>query len=224
MHQSKYKMIMFVLFLAVSLLIGWLNQKTLSMLLQFLLQGDIEAILSYIRSFGQYAAVICFFIIVAINVVAVLPNIFVLAAAGIIFGIWEGTLIAWIAESVGVIISFVLMRYFFRDYAHVVIEKSNALQKVNDFSGKNGFTIMLIARSIPFVPSGLITALGAISDIRLKDYILATFIGKFPSALIEVTMGHDLASYRENETRLILLIVLSAAAYFGYVWYKKRTA
>ena len=94
MHQSKYKMIMFVLFLAVILLIGWLNQKTLSMLLQFLLQGDIEAILNYIRSFGQYAAVICFFIIVAINVVAVLPNIFVLAAAGIIFGIWEGTLIA----------------------------------------------------------------------------------------------------------------------------------
>ena len=58
MHQSKYKMIMFVLFLAVILLIVWLNQKTLSMLVQFLLQGDIEAILNYIRSFGQYAAVI----------------------------------------------------------------------------------------------------------------------------------------------------------------------
>ncbi len=81
---------------------------------------------------------------------------------------------------------------------------------------------MVIARSIPFVPSGLITALGALSDISLKDYILATLIGKFPSALIEVTLGHDLASYHENSMRLTVVILISLGAYCGYLWYKKK--
>lgn len=221
-NQAKNRLLILAVFIICILFIYWLKPESLHKVIQMLLAGDLEASIEYIRSYGPYAAVVSFLIVVFINTVAVLPNIFILAANGIIFGIVEGTLISWIAETVGVVISFVFMRYFFQDYAHRVIVRSNSLQKVNDFSGKKGFQIMVIARSIPFVPSGLITALGALSDISLKDYILATLIGKFPSALIEVTLGHDLASYRENSMRLTIVILISVAAYGGYLWYKKK--
>jgi len=191
-------------------------------MIQLLFKGNIVDSIKYIRSFGPYAVLVSFSIIVFINSVAVLPNILILAANGIIFGIVKGTLISWTAESVGVIISFAVMRYFFRDYAQRVITRSNALQQVNNFSGKKGFQIMLIARSIPFIPSGLITALGALSNIGWRDYILATLIGKLPSAWIEVTLGHDLASYHRHTMRLTLLIVISVAAYGSYLRYKKK--
>ena len=54
---------------------------------------DIDAMIAYIRSYGPYAMLISFFLIVFINMAAILPNIFVLAANGIVFGIVEGTLI-----------------------------------------------------------------------------------------------------------------------------------
>ncbi|MDF2565291.1 MAG: ydjZ 1 [Massilibacillus sp.] len=221
-NQAKNRIVLFAIFIIIILLIYWLKPESLHKVIQLLLAGDLEASIEYIRSYGPYAALVSFVIVVFINAVAVLPNIFILAANGIIFGIVEGTIISWLAETVGVVISFAFMRYFFQDYAHRVIVRSNSLQKVNDFSGKKGFQIMVIARSIPFVPSGLITALGALSDISLKDYILATLIGKLPSALIEVTLGHDLASYHENSMRLTVVILISVAAYGGYLWYKKK--
>jgi uncharacterized membrane protein YdjX (TVP38/TMEM64 family) len=221
-NQTKNRVFLLAVLMAGILLIYLLNPEPLRKFIQLLFRKDIADSIEYIRSFGPYAVLVSFGIIVFINSVAVLPNILILAANGIIFGVVKGTLISWIAESVGVIISFAFMRYFFRDYAHKVIVRSNALQKVNDFSGKNGFQIMLLARSIPFIPSGLITALGVFSGISWRDYILATFIGKLPSAWIEVTLGHDLASYREHTMRLTLLILISVVAYGSYLWYKRK--
>lgn len=221
-RQLSLRLVIAVCVVAGILLLSSLNSEVIGKIHHLFLTGNIDESVAYIRSFGPYAALVSFAIIVFINSVAVLPNIFILAANGIIFGVVEGTLLSWIAECVGVIISFAFMRYLFRDYAHRVIDRNNSLQKVNDFSGKNGFQLMLIARSVPFVPSGLITALGALSDIRWRDYILATLIGKLPSAWIEVTLGHDIASYREHSVRLAILIVLSVAVYWWYLRHKKK--
>ena len=218
-HQAlKIRLLALTLLIGCGLIVYWLNPEPLREFIHLLLARDISTSIEHIRLFGNYAALVTFIMIVFINITAILPNIFVLAAAGIIFGEIEGTLIAWAAESVGVTISFILMRYFFLDHTRQIIMRSNALKRVNDFGSENGFKVMLIARSIPFVPSGLITALGAASSITLSDYILATFIGKLPSAWIEVTLGHDLASYHEHMVRLTLLVIISASAYGIYRW------
>ncbi|MBP2651617.1 MAG: ydjZ 1 [Firmicutes bacterium] len=216
------RVVALVVLIGFCLLIYWLNPEPLRKIVYLLSTGDVAGSIEYIRSFGPYAAVVSFVIITCINILAVFPNIFMLAATGIIFGVVEGTIISWAAESFGVIISFALMRYFFHDYAHQLIVRSNALKKVDDFSGSNGFKIMVIARCIPFVPSGIISALGAVSSITVKDYILATLIGKIPSALIEVTLGHDLASYHEHFVRLAVLVVISFVSYWAFSKYKNK--
>lgn len=103
-----------------------------------------------------------------------------------------------LAETIGVVISFYIMRYFLRDAADKLISKSTTLMKVDDFSGNNGFVVMLFARSLPYFPSGVITALGAISKIKPRDYILANLIGKFPSTALEVAIGTDIVNFQEN--------------------------
>ena len=86
--------------------------------------------------------------------------------------------------------------------------------KVDDFSGNNGFMVMLFARSLPYFPSGVITALGAISKIKPRDYILANLIGKFPSTALEVAIGTDIVNYQENLSRLGTGVVAAAIVYF----------
>ncbi|WP_251424102.1 TVP38/TMEM64 family protein [Veillonella agrestimuris] len=176
--------------------------------------GSMEEISTYIQSFGPMAMVVSMVLDIFVNAVGFLPSIFISTANGLVFGLWPGIIISWLAETIGVVISFYIMRYFLRDAAHKLISKSTMLMKVDDFSGNNGFIVMLFARSLPYFPSGVITALGAISKIKPRDYILANLIGKFPSTALEVAIGTDIVNYQENISRLGIIVVAAAIVYF----------
>ena len=194
---------------------------------ELILSGDVQRMAEVLQSYGPWAMVISFVLDVLINALGFLPSIFFSTANGLLFGLVPGIIISWLAETVGVVLSFMIMRYILRDTAHKVIEKSEFLLKVDDFSGKNGLTVMLFARAIPYFPSGIITALGAISQISLRDYIIANLVGKFPSTALEVIVGHDAVLLQDNLGRLTVVILIASVIYFllwkGYQrWVKQR--
>ena len=194
---------------------------------ELVISGDVNRMAEVLQSYGPWAMVISFVLDVLINALGFLPSIFFSTANGLLFGVVSGIIISWLAETVGVVLSFMIMRYILRDTAHKVIEKSEFLLKVDDFSGKNGLAVMLFARTIPYFPSGVITALGAISQISLRDYIIANLIGKFPSTALEVIVGHDAVLLQDNLGRLTVVIVAATVVYFllwkGYQrWVKQR--
>lgn len=80
--------------------------------------------MEYLRSFGPWAILISFVLDVLINAGSVFPSIFLSTANGLIFGLPLGITISWLAETTGVVISFYLMRFFFRDTAKKLIEKA----------------------------------------------------------------------------------------------------
>jgi uncharacterized membrane protein YdjX (TVP38/TMEM64 family) len=183
--------------------------------------GNIESTVEFLASYGIWAVTISFLLDVLINAVGFLPSIFLSTANGLIFGLPLGILISWTAESVGVIISFLVMRYFLREYAEKIIEQSNSLKRLDEMSSDNGLTAMAIARTMPYFPSGILTALGAVSKMSIRDYCIATFIGKFPSTAIEVVLGHDVVNFHQNMDRLAILVSLIAVVY-GYMYWRKR--
>ena len=105
-----------------------------------------------------------------------------------------------------------------RDSAEKLIQKSPYLTRLDEFSGKKGFQMMLIARSLPYFPSGILTALGAVSRISVKDYMLSNLIGKFPSTALEVVIGHDAVLFHLHMKRLACVIVLATLIYVA-IWY-----
>lgn len=188
---------------------------------QLATSGNMEKTVEFLASYGVWAIVISFFLDVLINAVGFLPSIFLSTANGLIFGLPLGVLISWTAESVGVIISFLVMRYFLGESAEKIIEKSNSLKRLDEMSGEKGLAAMAIARTMPYFPSGILTALGAVSKMSIKDYCIATFIGKFPSTALEVIVGHDAVNYRQHMDRLTILITAIACVY-GYIYWRKR--
>ena len=194
---------------------------------ELILSGDVQRMAEVLQSYGPWAMVISFVLDVLINALGFLPSIFFSTANGLLFGVVPGIIISWLAETVGVVLSFMIMRYILRDTAHKIIEKSEFLLKVDDFSGKNGLIVMLFARAIPYFPSGIITALGAISQISLRDYIIANLVGKLPSTALEVIVGHDAVLLQDNLGRLTVVILIASVIYFllwkGYQrWVKRR--
>lgn len=165
---------------------------------------------------------ISFLLDVLINAGSVFPSIFLSTANGLIFGLPLGITISWLAETTGVVISFFLMRFFFRNTAEKIIEKSNSLKAIDEASGKHGLEWMAFARALPYFPSGILTAVGAVSGISARDYIIANLIGKFPSTALEVVIGHDVVNFEENSQRLTILIIAVGVIFFVYKkWFYK---
>ena len=203
-------------------IIYYLNPEFYSKLWILSISGDIDGTVKYLQSFGVWAIVISFILDVLINVAGFLPSIFLSTANGLLFGIPLGILISWSAESVGVILSFFVMRFLLRDFALKIIEKSEKLKNVDEISGKNGFVWMALARTLPYFPSGILTALGAVSKMSVRDYVLATFIGKLPSTSIEVILGHDVVRFNENMERLAIITTGIIVFYLCIFYYQKK--
>ena len=190
--------------------------------ISLLASGDITATVEYIRSFGDGAVLFAFFLTLFTNALGFPPAIIFSTANVILFGLFPGILLSCVAETVGVTIAFILMRFYFRDAAEKVIAKSPFLSKIDHYSGSKGFFVMLIGRMVPYFPSALLNSVGALSSIRLREYMLASFVGKFPSTGIEAIIGHDLIMQQESHMRLIIVIIGAIVLIVAAVRYEKH--
>ncbi len=186
-------------------------------------RGDIAALSQYLRSFGiGWSILVTLILFVIMTFTIVFPFMILSGAAGIVFGLFWGVVISWIGEILGALAMFAFARYFFRSTVANWVCKSPYLKQVDDYSAANGFKALLIARLLPLAPSGIITAVAAISRISFRDFILATVLGKLPPVVIKVLVGHDIAFAGENTTRLIVVLSLVAGVYL-VMWWRKRT-
>ena len=214
------KIVVAVLLVALFGLIHFFAQDFFTNTFKLAVSGNVNGLVEYLRSFGPWAIVVSFFLDVLINAGSIFPSIFLSTANGLIFGLPLGILISWLAETVGVVISFLLMRFFFRSTAEKLIAKSNSLKHIDEASGKHGLEWMAFARALPYFPSGILTAIGAVSSISVRDYIIANLIGKFPSTALEVVIGHDLVNYKEHSERLAVLVIVVVVIFWGYKKYR----
>lgn len=210
------KMVVAALLLALGASIHCFASDFFTKTFTLAVSGNVEALAEYLRSFGSWAIIISFVLDVLINAGSIFPSVFLSTANGLIFGLPLGITISWLAETVGVVVSFILMRFFFRNTAEKIIAKSNSLQHIDEASGKHGLEWMAFARALPYFPSGILTAVGAVSSISIRDYIIANLIGKFPSTALEVVIGHDIVNFGQHSERLGILVVIVGLIFLAY--------
>ena len=205
----KVKIVAAILIVALFGVIHLAAPEFLPEVYELLKRGDIVETANYIASYGSLAVVFSFLLTLFVNAIGFPPAIIFSTANTLIFGIIPGIVLSVVAETVGVTISFQLLRFFFRDSARKIIAKSKKLSSIDKYSSKNGFKVMLIARMVPYIPSGILNAAGALSSLSLRDYFLASLVGKFPSTSIEAIIGHDAILQEEGYWRIIISVILA---------------
>lgn len=218
----KVKIAVAMLIVALFAAIHLIAPEFLPEVFNLLKRGDIVETADYIKSYGSLAIVFSFLLTMFVNAIGFPPAIIFSTANTLIFGIVPGIILSVVAETVGVTISFVLLRFFFRSSAKKIIAKSKSLRSIDKYSSKKGFTVMLIARMVPYVPSGLLNAAGALSAISLVDYFLASLVGKFPSTGIEAIIGHDAILHEEGFLRIIVVVIFAIALIAWALYYQKK--
>ena len=220
--MKQIKIVAALLIVLLFVVVHIIAPEFLPEIFELLKNGDIQETAEYIKSYGSMAIIFAFLLTLFVNALGFPPAIIFSTANTLIFGIFWGIVLSVVAETVGVTISFLLLRFFFRDTAKQLIEKSKFLSSIDKYSSKKGFMVMLIARMVPYIPSGVLNAVGALSSLSLRDYFLSALIGKFPSTGIEAIIGHDTIVQQEDPTRIVVVVILAIILIVGALWYEKK--
>ena len=140
-HETHIKIAFFAMLLIMLAAIYVAIPDFYSTVWQLSTSGNMQGTIDYLRSFGAWAVLVSMIIDIVINIVGFLPSIFISTANGVLFGVAGGTVVSWVAETIGVIISFFFMRTLFRNKAKKVIEKSKMLSKLDHYSTWQAMTL-----------------------------------------------------------------------------------
>lgn len=220
---DKYKKVIGFLILVIAAIISFYAVRTFypefyHQIIHLTMAGDVDGLGDYISSFGYGAFLVSIGLLIFCNVFGI-PTIPFLTVNGALFGLLPGILISWAGEVIGIEISFHIGRIFFRKEARRLIEKKHMLTKLDKYSCVEH---MAMARAIPYSPNILFTALAVLTKLTGREHLKATLIGKIPSVVVEVWLGHDLIYFSEHGIRFLVLLFLLIAGCVIRKMYKKH--
>lgn len=155
---------------------------------EYLSKEGFVTLETWIRAQGVLAPLVFGGIYIAATVFA-LPGSVLTIGGGLLFGAWWGTLINWLAASLGATINFLLARYLGRGAVAKMLRGKGTLQGLDDKIGKNGFYSVLILRLVPLFPfNGLNFGLG-LTKVSFRDYTGATLLGMLPGTFVYTSLG-----------------------------------
>ncbi|CAG9622046.1 TVP38/TMEM64 family protein [Sutcliffiella rhizosphaerae] len=166
---------------------------------------------------GPFAVLISILINTIISILAIVPSVFITAANLTFFGFWLGTLISFLGESIGAIVSFWLYRKGIKRFAPDALLQHKWMVKLQQTAGKEAFLLVLALRLFPFAPSGLVTLAGATSKMGWVSFAIASTIGKIPALLIEAFSVYQVLQW--NTAGKVILVAVSVVLVLG-VWRK----
>jgi len=119
---------------------------------------------------------------------------------GFLFGRWVATALIVTAGTLGATILFLAARYLF---GAAVRRRLGPLgERINEGFTESGFYWLLFLRLMPLFPYFLVNLAPALTDIRVRTYVAATFVGILPSTLIVTNLGQTLGSIESTQALL----------------------
>lgn len=142
-----------------------------------------------------------------------------------------GGVAASTGATLGATAAFLLGRTVLRDVAAKRIEGSARFRALDDAIGKNGFKMVFLVRLSPAFPFNILNYALGLTKVRLRDYVLASWIGMIPGMLLYVYLGATAQSLaaatggaREKTPQEYAILAIGLAATIAVVWFVTRTA
>jgi uncharacterized membrane protein YdjX (TVP38/TMEM64 family) len=184
---------------------------------------NVEAVAAYIRSFGVWAVVVSFLLMILQSVAAPLPAFLLTFANAAIFGWWRGAILSWSSAMAGAAVCFYIAHILGRD-AVIRLTSKTALKQIDVFFAQYGKNTILICRLLPFVSFDVVSYAAGLTAMKVLPFLIATGIGQLPATIVYSYVGGMLTgSVRLVVTALLIIFALSAlAALLKSIFTKKK--
>lgn len=189
----------------------------------FILQNvDVDVTKNYIISFGIWAPVISFFLMILQSLITLSSTYIITFANAGLFGWIKGAILSWGSAMIGAILCFGITRFYGRSLIEKLIHKG-VIKAVDDFFDKYGNYAVLIARLLPFVSFNIISYLAGLTKINFWSFVIATGIGQLPVAIVYSYVGGTLTGTTKTiVTGLSLLFALFVLIAMGKKIYSNK--
>jgi len=111
--------------------------------------------------------------------------------AGGLFGFWEGTAIVSFASTTGATVTFLMSRYFLKDF--LISKFDNQIRKMHRKIDKDCGFHLLTLRLVPVAPFTLVNIFMGITNLSLVTFVLVSQIGMLAPTMIYVNAGLQLS-------------------------------
>lgn len=207
--STLIKILLLVVVILLFVFVKPLNDGLRSMTSAF---KDVESVKEYIRSFGAWAVVISFIMMILQSIAAPIPAFFITFANAAIWGWWKGAILSWTSAMAGAAICFGISRLYGRGVAEKFASKM-ALDEVEVFFEKYGKNTIFVARLLPFVPFDPISYAAGLTPMTFSGFFLATGLGQLPATIV-----YSYASAKSSDpstfvSGLLILFGISALVY-----------
>ncbi len=130
-----------------------------------------------------------FILIYILATVLFIPGSLLTLGAGVLFGVAWGSVWVSVASTLGATCAFVVGRYFIRDWVGKKIEKDEKFKAIDQAVAVEGWKIVVLTRLSPIFPFNLLNYAFGITQVSLRDYFFASWIGMMPGTIMYVYIG-----------------------------------
>lgn len=179
-------------------------------ILSMFASGDFTVVKDFVASYGVYAALISFLLMILQSVAAPLPAFLVTFANANLFGWVYGALLSWTSAMAGAALCFYIARILGRDTV-VKLTSKTGLKQIDDFFARHGKMSILIARLLPFMSFDIVSYAAGLTPMGFGGFFVATGLGQLPATLVYSYVGGMLTGgARYFVTGLLILFALAA--------------
>ena len=177
-HSAYLKIIAAVVLFAV---IG-------AILLLFPTADYLTRSLEWIQSLGAWGPV-CLAVVYVVACVLFIPGSILTLGAGFLFKTFWGTVTVSIGSVLGATAAFLVGRSLLRGRIEQKLAANAKFRAIDRAVGRQGFKIVLLTRLSPVFPFNLLNYAFGLTNVSLRDYVVASWIGMLPGTIMYVYFG-----------------------------------
>lgn len=132
---------------------------------------------------------LAYFAIYVLAAVCLVPGLLLTLAGGALFGLAGGTALVSVSSVAGATAAFLVGRVLARDWVGHRIVAWPKFRALDAALRERGLWIVLLTRLSPVFPFNLLNYAYGISAVRLRDYVLGSWIGMLPATVLYVYAG-----------------------------------
>jgi uncharacterized membrane protein YdjX (TVP38/TMEM64 family) len=164
--------------------------------------GPLRELLQWISGLGSTAPLV-FIPLYIVACVLFIPGSVLTLSAGLLFGVVRGSMYVSVAATLGATLAFLIGRYVARQWVAARLAKYPKFKAVDEAVAREGWKIVALTRLSPVFPFNLLNYAFGLTNVGVRDYVVASWAGTLPGTILYVYLGSlagDLTRVATGET------------------------
>ena len=185
----------------------------------------LEKIYNLAFFFNTSIGILAFICIYILIVLLILPASWLSLFSGFLYGSYKGSIIVFIAASIGASGAFFISKTFLAKKLKKVISRYPKLSVMEQVVQRGGLKLIFLARLSPIFPFSILNYFYGLNNIKFKDFAFGLF-GIIPGTFLYCSIGSLAKSLQElknvQPTNNLYITIVSALATFFFVYFSAK--